>query len=287
MVQTATKLVPVRHHAALLLKMRDERVLVISDLHMGWEVSLAHQGFHVPSQTPKLLKRLSRLVRTHKPTRIIIIGDVKHTIAKVEMEEWRDVPDFFEEVTKMVPKVQVIPGNHDGNLEPLLPESIDILPSTGIILWDVGLFHGHAWPPPEMLKCKHLIIGHVHPVVAFRDPTGFRITRQVWVKCACNAPELARFVLNRSGMKVIEDPSKSFKDHYNLDLNASQLFIMPSFNDFLGGQAVNRSGLGRGEKFSQFIGPVLRSGSINIEEAQVYLLDGTFLGTVGQLRALG
>lgn len=287
MVHTATQLVPVRSHAATLLKRRDERVLVISDLHIGWEVALAQQGFHIPSQTPKLLERLKQLINLRKPTRIIVLGDVKHTIAKIELEEWRDVPEFFEQLGKLVPKVQVIPGNHDGNLEPLLPEDLEVLPSTGIILWDVGLFHGHTWPPPEMLRCKSLIIGHVHPVVVFRDPIGFRITRQVWVKSKCDAPKLAEFILNRSGIKLAGDPAECLRDHFNVGLNASELFIMPSFNDFLGGQAINKQGVGRGEKFSQFIGPVLRSGSINIEDSEVYLLDGTFLGTVSQLRAFG
>ena len=287
MVQKDTQLVPIRPEAAVLLKKGDERVLVISDLHIGWEVALAQEGFHVPSQTSKFLKRLSRLIRTQKPTRLIILGDVKHTIARIEMEEWRDVPNFFEELSRIVPKIQVIPGNHDGNLEPLLPENIDLLPSTGIILGDVGLFHGHTWPHPEMLKCRSLIIGHVHPVVTFRDPTGFRITRQVWVKSECNAPELARFVLRRSGIRNVADPSRALKDNFDVGLNVSHLLIMPSFNDFLGGQAVNRRSVGRGKKFSEFIGPVLRSGSVDINKAEVYLLDGTFLGTVSQLRAFG
>ncbi|MFQ6095730.1 MAG: metallophosphoesterase [Candidatus Bathyarchaeia archaeon] len=285
MVRTDTELIPLRPEAALLLKRGAERVLLISDLHIGWEVALAKKGFHLPSQTQRFLKRLRELIRTRKPTRLIILGDVKHTIARIEMEEWRDVPDFFEKLSGIVPKIQVIPGNHDGNLEPLLPENIDILPSTGIIFGDVGLFHGHTWPHPEMLKCTSLIIGHVHPVVTFRDPTGFRITRQVWVKSECNAPELAGFILRRSGIKDVTDPAKALRDNFNADLNVSNLLIMPSFNDFLGGQAINRRSVGRGRKFREFIGPVLRSGSVDIGGAEVYLLDGTFLGTVSQLRA--
>ena len=284
MVQMDTRLIPIRPEASVLLKTPSERALVISDLHIGWEVALAKEGFHVPSQTPRFLKRLNRLIRTRKPTRLIILGDVKHTIARIEMEEWRDVPDFFEKLSRIVPKIQVIPGNHDGNLEPLLPENIDILPSTGITLGNVGLFHGHTWPRPEMLKSINLIVGHVHPVVTFRDPTGFRITRQVWVKSKCTALELASFILKRSGIKDVADPAKALRENFNVDLNVSNLLIMPSFNDFLGGQAINRRSVGRGRRFREFIGPVLRSGSVNIGEAEVDLLDGTFLGTVSQLR---
>jgi putative SbcD/Mre11-related phosphoesterase len=285
LAQRNTQLIPVRPEAAILLKTPTERVLLISDLHIGWEVALAKEGFHIPSQTPRFLKRLRQLIMTQKPTRLIITGDVKHTIARIEMEEWRDIPDFFEQLSQIVPKIQVIPGNHDGNLKPLLPENIDILPSTGIVFGDAGLFHGHARPPPEMLNCRNLIMGHIHPVVRFRDPTGFRITRQVWVKCACNAPELARFILRRSGIKEVKDPAETLRDEFDVELRVSNLFIMPSFNDFLGGQAINRRSIGRGKKFRDFIGPVFRSRGVDIENAEASLLDGTFLGTVSQLRA--
>ena len=287
MARTNSRIVPISPHAALLLEMGLERILVIADIHIGWEVALAEEGVHVPSQTPKILESLIRLIRSQKPSSLIIVGDVKHTIAKIEMEEWRDVPEFFEQIGKLVPHIRIIPGNHDGSLEPLLPENIEILPQRGTIIWDVGLFHGHTWPAPEMLKCSTLIIGHVHPIVTFRDPVGFRVTRQVWVKAKCNSVKLARFALRHAGVNVKRDPARSLKDHFNVDLKASQFFIMPSFNDFLGGQTINRSSIGRGSRFREFIGPVLRSGSIDIDNAEVYLLDGTFLGTISQLRTLG
>ncbi len=277
---------PIQPYPALLLRRKSERVLVVADLHIGWEAPLTQKGVHVPSQTPKILDKILRLIKTCEPTRIIFLGDVKHAIAKVEMEEWRDVPDFFEALEKKVADIQVIPGNHDGNLEPLLPETIKILPSTGVVFGNVGLFHGHAWPAPELLGCRSLVTGHVHPMVAFRDPMGFRITRQVWVKAACNGQRLAKSVFNRLGVKVNANPSVVLLDQFNVRLRVSQLFIMPSFNEFLGGQPINKRKLGKGAKSRAFIGPVLRSGSINLDDAETYLLDGTFLGNVNQLKTL-
>ncbi|UCE57709.1 MAG: metallophosphoesterase [Candidatus Bathyarchaeota archaeon] len=277
---------PIQPYPALLLRRKSERVLVVADLHIGWEAPLTQKGVHVPSQTPKILDKILRLIKTCEPTRIIFLGDVKHAIAKVEMEEWRDVPDFFEALEKKVADIQVIPGNHDGNLEPLLPETIKILPSTGVVFGNVGLFHGHAWPAPELLGCRSLVTGHLHPMVAFRDPMGFRITRQVWVKAACNGQRLAKSVFNRLGVKVNANPSVVLLDQFNVRLRVSQLFIMPSFNEFLGGQPINKRKLGKGAKSGAFIGPVLRSGSINLDDAETYLLDGTFLGNVNQLKTL-
>lgn len=277
---------PVEPFAALLLKRKLKRFLVVADLHIGWEVALAQRGIHVPSQTPRVLKKLLQLIDLHKPTNLIFLGDVKHTIARIEMEEWRDVPDFFEALLKKVSEIQVVPGNHDGNLEPLLPESVKILPSTGVALGNFGLFHGHAWPAPELLGCRNLIIGHVHPTVVFRDPMGFRITNQVWVKAGCDGALLAKFVLQHAGIKVNADPTFSLLKNFNVKLMSSQLIIMPSFNDFLGGQSINKRGTGRDRRSREYIGPVLRSGSINIDKAETYLLDGTFLGSVNQLKKL-
>jgi hypothetical protein len=211
---------------------------------------------------------------------------VKDAIAKVEMEEWRDIPDFFEALEKKVSDIEVVPGNHDGTLEPLLPETVKILPSTGVVFGNVGLFHGHAWPAPELLKCHSLVTGHVHPMVAFRDPMGFRITRQVWVKASCDGERLAKSLLEHLGVKVNADPSILLRDQFNVRLKVSQFFIMPSFNEFLGGRPINERRRGKNAKSRAFIGPVLRSGSINLDDAETYLLDGTFLGTVNQLRTL-
>ncbi|UCE15338.1 MAG: metallophosphoesterase [Candidatus Bathyarchaeota archaeon] len=286
MVRSVTrKLLPVRPFPALLLQKQSKRILVIADLHLGWEVTLAERGIHVPSQTQKILDKMIRLIESCKPTNLIFLGDVKHSVTGIRMGEWRDIPDFFETLGKMVPDIQIVPGNHDGNLDPLLPEFVKILPSTGIVLWDIGLFHGHAWPAPELLGCRHLITGHVHPMVVFRDPAGFRITRPVWVKTECDGTKLAKSVLKHAKVKVEENLAALLQKLFNVKLKCSQLFIMPSFNDFLGGQPVNRKSLGKNRRSRAFIGPVLRSGSVDIDNAEICLLDGTFLGKISQLRA--
>lgn len=277
---------PVKNFPALLIQKQKERILVVADLHIGWEVKLVEQGIHIPSQTPKTLEKMIQIIENCKPTGIIFLGDVKHAIAKVEMEEWRDIPDFFETISKRVSNIQIIPGNHDGNLEPLLPEAAKILSPTGIVCGNAGLFHGHTWPAPELLECRDLVTGHVHPTVAFRDTIGFRITRQVWVKAKCDSQHLAKSLLKSLNIKPAEDPLDSLQKHFKIKFKATNLFIMPSFNDFLGGRPINEKNLGKDQKSSAFIGPILRSKSVNIDDSEVYMLDGTFLGTVNQLKAM-
>ncbi len=273
-------------YPALLLKTKDQRVLVAADLHIGWEVALAQEGVYIPSQTPKIQEKLQKIIKIAKPTRLVILGDVKHTVAKIELREWRDVPLLFETLERNVPQIQIVPGNHDGNLEPLLPETVTLLQAGGIKIGDTGLFHGHAWPAPELLGCKTLVMGHIHPIVAFRDPFGYRITAQVWVKIQCNKNRLAKSVLKASKIKEAKKPTETLKKHFNTTPKTSQILILPCFNEFLGGRPVNRTGIGRKGRYREYAGPILRSKGINSDEAEIYLLDGKFLGSVSQLKTL-
>ncbi|MBS7614961.1 hypothetical protein KEJ18_04440, partial [Candidatus Bathyarchaeota archaeon] len=120
------------------------------------------------------------------------------------------------------------------------------------------------------------------------DLVGFRITKQVWIRASCNKVLLARHVLrgNNVNLKKDESPQEFLRTKFNSDLRVESFLIMPSFNDYLGGQAVNVSSLYRKKKFEGFIGPVLRSESVNLEDAETYLLDGTFLGSIKHLRKL-
>jgi putative SbcD/Mre11-related phosphoesterase len=281
-----TRLTLLTPHPAALLKAKKERTLVISDLHIGWEIALARKGIHVPTQMPRLLKEAIELISRYKPRELLVLGDVKHTVATAETGEWHDVPEFFDVLNKRVEEIRVIRGNHDGNLEPLLPENVEILPATGITMNEVGLFHGHRWPSPALLKCKTLIMGHVHPVVVFRDPAGFRITRQVWLKAKCEKTQLAKIVLEKHRIRIEKNAKETLWKRYGIKPRTSQLFIMPSFNEFLGGRPLNRKRVAGSVKARRTMGPVLRSEAVDMENAEAYLLDGTFLGTLSQLRTL-
>jgi len=270
---------------AALIKSRKERVLLIADPHLGWETSLQEKGIHVPSQTCKILDKLTAIITKYKPKQLVILGDVKYTVISSELGEWQDIPDFFVKLQGYVDDIAVVRGNHDANLEPLLPEKIRLLPATGAVIGDVGVFHGHKWPSPALLHCKTLVMGHLHPVVVFRDPAGFKISRQVWMRVNCDSEALARILLQKHNVKVEGSVAKTLKQHFNIQLLTKELFIMPSFNDFLGGRPVNEKA--RREIGSEaLIGPVLRSAAVDVDSSELYLLDGTYLGTLNQLRSL-
>ena len=129
-------------------------------------------------------------------------------------------------------------------------------------------------------------MGHVHPVVAFRDPAGFRITKQVWVKANCNSVKLAQVLLQKHKIKIERNVEETLLRHYKIKSKTPRLFIMPSFNDFLGCRPLNERKLAGKAESERIVGPVLRSESVDMENAETYLLDGTFLGTLNQLKNL-
>jgi putative SbcD/Mre11-related phosphoesterase len=271
---------------AALIRAGKTKTLVIADPHLGWEMALQAKGIHVPSQTPRILHKLVALLSEQKPDALVILGDVKYTVVTTEPGEWHDIPEFFTELRNHVNSIAIVRGNHDANLEPLLPENIQMLPATGIIVGDVGLFHGHKWPSPALLGCKTLIMGHLHPVVVFRDPAGFKMTRQVWMKAACDTEALARVLLQKHGVKVEGTVEATLQKHYKVKPKTKQIFMMPSFNDFLGGRPVNETRPRKALASEALIGPVLRSKAVDVDNSELYLLDGTYLGTLNLLRRL-
>lgn len=272
-------------YPALLLTNGSERVLVVADLHIGWEVSLAQKGIHVPSQTPKLLEKMIQLIKATTPTSTVFLGDVKHAVQKVELEEWRDVPEFFQKISELVKDIQIVPGNHDGNLEALTTPNVTIHSSGGFALWNrIALLHGHAWPKAELLGCETMVMAHLHPVVAFTDELGFRMVRPVWVKAKIDGKKLVSALFKHMNIRSEKKIKEEVKKRFDLDPADQQCVVVPSFNDNLGGRLVNRKIEDRDSRRT-LVGPVLRS-SVDLDSAELYLLDGTYLGTVKHLRSL-
>jgi metallophosphoesterase superfamily enzyme len=93
-------------------------------------------------------------------------------------------------------------------------------------------------------------------------------------------------VLDRYNVEIGDGPEQALWKHYGVKPKTSQLFIMPSFNDFLGGRPLNEKGFTEKLESKRVVGPVLRSEAVDLKNAEIYLLDGTFLGALGPLASL-
>jgi metallophosphoesterase superfamily enzyme len=65
----------------LVLSLRRERLLLLADTHVGYEVELRRvKGVNAMSQTRKLVERVLELADLHNVTTVAILGDVKHEL---------------------------------------------------------------------------------------------------------------------------------------------------------------------------------------------------------------
>lgn len=244
--------------AAVVFSNSGEKTLLISDLHIGLEKELAKKGFSLPAYSVKMVARIRDLAEKHGTKRLAVLGDVKHTVGKVEDIDWGMVPYFFDTMLDLFESVEVVPGNHDGSLKIVLPPRVKLHPSQGTVLGSgrgrVGVAHGHAWPSQEAIGCKNLVIGHSHFTYEMRDRLGTRTRDSVWVSASYDVAQLMEGAGYKSRAK-----------------GKGKLIVMPPFNRMVGGQPINRS------KSFQF-GPVLSSRSLSLKEADIFLLDGTRVG---------
>jgi len=272
---------PITPWPCLAIEQGDSRILVVADLHLGFEYQLSAMGINIPSQTSKIKSKLIEIVEEVHPSRLIILGDVKHSISKISLQEWKELPPFFESILKYVNSIHVIPGNHDGDLTPLTPRSVRIFPSRGIVIDGkerVGLFHGHTWPRLDLLGADYLVIGHNHPVIHIEDGFGYRTVKRVWIKANLDREKLRRSLPPLAEAKSADTITRSIPEKENVPSEAGKLIIMPAFNDMLGGLQMNCN------SSNNLLGPLLRSGCVDIDNAEAYLLDGSFLGTISHLR---
>jgi len=231
-----------------------EKAIIISDLHVGIEHDIFNSGITIPSQVERLEKRIDELIKMTKAKHLIILGDVKHQVPNISWQEYKEIPKFLEHFSKI--KVSIIKGNHDGNIERLAPKDVDIYEPQGFKIDRFLLTHGHAWPDKSGMDAEYLIMGHVHPCVEFFTEN-FRSTEPCWLKCEI-------------------DSKKLFKK-FKVKTKFKQGIIMPVFNHLIGGMAFN-------SKDFEPLGPLLTNEILKWKEAEVYLLDGTFLGNLNKLK---
>lgn len=254
------RLRPVPGQPVLVIEGAGPRALVAADVHLGFESGLARSGAYVPSGTRALAERLLDLAGKARAKRIVLLGDVKHTVARSSFQERREVPLFVERIAREVPLLLLL-GNHDAGLREAVPRGLEVeigsshgvaLRKEGAVRGGVGVLHGHARPAADLVRCEALLVGHTHPAVALVDKLQGAAVEPCWVRAPLDAAEAA-------------------KDYEEVNAGLA-VTIVPGFNPLLGGTPVNTEGL---------LGPMRRLA--NWEKGEVYLLDGVFLGTVESL----
>jgi len=269
----------------VLLKTGSRTYMIIADLHIGFELDLKNKGIRLPLQTDKIVTKLLGLLNKYNVYGVVILGDLKHSLLGYNRREAEDVRWLVEQIYQFANEVVLIPGNHDSNIEEILHGlGVRICSSRGIRVKNselsVGLFHGHAWPSLRVLSCEILIMGHIHPTVGLRDSMGLRYIEPVWVRVRVGKDDLAYSVCKHLGIDPGDDPLVSLKMAQGVSLGTKWILIMPAFNPFLSGLMVNE--ITKVVRMS----PILSAVSEHIEHSEVYLCNGTYLGSPRLLHTL-
>ncbi|SIS01674.1 metallophosphoesterase [Natronorubrum thiooxidans] len=262
---------PVPGEPAATATVGTERALLIADYHAGYEAGLRDdRGVDVPSHAPERRERLCSLLERTDPNRLVVCGDLMHSIGEPGGAERGELEVLFDSFPSTL-DVTVVKGNHDGLIETWLTAdddfehetgstgSVTVVPGDGIALGDndVGICHGHTWPAPSVLECDVICLGHEHPCVRLEDDIGGRRIERTWLRGRFD-PTPFRDRPEYEEISWLEQGGDS----------SPRVVVVPAFNDLVGGTWMNLPG-------QSFLSPFLPAG---LASAEAYLLDGTRLG---------
>ena len=159
----------------LSLYFKDLKVLVLGDVHLGYEEDLNKQGVLIPRHHLKDVTKnandvFNRLkTKENKLKTIVINGDLKHEFGRISNQEWRDVLRFLDLLSENCERIVLVKGNHDIFLGPIAKKRNVKLADN---YFEAGVFicHGHQIPSTTEYKNSELVvIGNEHPAISIKD----------------------------------------------------------------------------------------------------------------------
>lgn len=222
-----------------------KKSLIVTDIHIGFENSMASNEIFIGKNSTinETIQELSEIIDAENPDSVILLGDVKSSIKRISRNEWDEVPMFFEKIREKC-DVILVPGNHDGNIQRLIPDNISMISSTGMVEENILLTHGHTMPSENFSYVDKIIMGHVHPV--FFQEDSVMNGQRVWISIKTDKEEIF--------------PNKS---------GELEIIIIPSFNKYF--YATHR------KKYKKSISPIIDKIK-TISSAKIVTLDGTIIG---------
>ena len=264
---------PVPGSPAATADLDGERALVVADYHAGIEWALAvERGVEVDSRAKDRRASLCSLVDRTDPDRLVILGDLMHSIGDPGGREREEVEALLDALGEL--PVTLVKGNHDGAIEDWLPD-LDVTSSEGVRMGEFGFAHGHTWPSSAVLGASVVCVGHEHPQVRLEDSVGGQRVERVWLRGPADMAPFARRDPDLSWLDHADRPGPDSdaivsdrSNHAEFAWSDPELVVVPAFNELAGGTWINVEG-------QSFLAPFLPAA---IPDGEAFLLDGTRLG---------
>ena len=222
-----------------------KKSIVLTDIHIGFENSMSSNEIFIGknSSINETINEIIEIIDDENPDSIILLGDIKSSIKSISRNEWDEVPEFFKKISEKC-DIILVPGNHDANIQRLVPDNISMISSTGMVEENILLTHGHTMPSENFSHVDKIIMGHLHPV--FFQEDSIINGQRVWISIKTNKEEIF--------------PNKS---------GELEITIIPSFNKYF--YATHR------KKYKKSISPIIDKIK-TISAARIITLDGTIIG---------
>ncbi|MEM0225675.1 MAG: metallophosphoesterase [Thermofilaceae archaeon] len=158
----------------LSLYLEDIDMLVVADLHLGYEQALEESGVFIPPVQFKFIASfILEALRETGSRRLLMLGDVKHEFGSALKQEWGETIELLSRLKEKGVEVSVVRGNHDNFLIPMLKRLEVPLYDPHLRLGRYLFMHGHKEPPLDAWGgVEYVVIGHEHPAVLLRDELG-------------------------------------------------------------------------------------------------------------------
>ncbi len=146
----------------------DEAVLIVADVHLGYELAAQRRGGYLPpvSRGAETGARVAAMAREVGAQRVVVAGDLRHSTRDVDDLERAELGAFaaaLEDGAGVGLVLEVVLGNHDrgGSLV-----GRDVQAPLALTMVDV------MHEPPRAMGARWTVCGHLHPRVTLRDETG-------------------------------------------------------------------------------------------------------------------
>lgn len=147
----------------------ERKILVLSDLHLGFEDYLIKHGVLVPrSHLKDLFFLLNKILSIVSPEIIIFNGDIKHDFGGISGQEWSDVSKIIDFLRGHCDKLVFVRGNHDAVLMPIVARK-GLTVVKEFVAGETLVIHGDSAPSSVPRVIKNIIVGHAHPAIRLRN----------------------------------------------------------------------------------------------------------------------
>lgn len=156
---------------SLLIENFGEKILAVSDLHIGYEESLRNSGIFVPpGQRREMMEDLEEIFKSvERVDKVVIVGDLRHEFGRILRDEWKGVFELIDYLSGKCKEIIFVKGNHDVITESVLKKRE--LKVVDYYKWGEFCFlHGDRdFDEIYGREVKCWVVGHGHPAVKLSE----------------------------------------------------------------------------------------------------------------------